>query len=155
LDSFELLVNAPTALPEQLAAIVTAARCRWVAVGDIGGRALAELACQHPAAQEAFRELIASTQSSERLQALNSLSVGMPSSLVQELLSRGLNDRSKNVRLWAVRKCDTLRLREMLPVLEGRIELEPDPEVKSQLAFHAAMIRDGYLVERKQDGEIV
>ena len=134
LDSFESLVGAPTISPEELAVIVEAARCRWVAAGGIGGCALAKLACQHRAAEEAFRELMASRKSHERFRAVDSLSVGMPSSLIQEVLTRGLNDRSKVVRLCAARKCDTLQLRETLPELVRRVEVEPDPEVRRQLS---------------------
>jgi hypothetical protein len=154
LDSFELLVGTPTVSPEDLAAIMEAARCPWVAVGDIGGRALAELAGRHQAAQDAFRVMIASRKSSERLQAVDHLSARMPTSLNQEILRRGINDRSKSVRLCAARKCDRLHLREMLPELEQRVEVEPAPELKQRLEFHIAMIRDGYLIERKEDGEI-
>jgi hypothetical protein len=154
LDSFETLVGAVKVSPEELTAIIEAARCRWVAAGGVGGHALADLACQHPAAQEAFREMMASRKSSDRFRAVDSLSAGMPTALVQDVLARGLRDRSKGVRLCAARKCDTLRLRGMLPELERRAEAEPDPEVKRQFEFHAAMIRDGYLVEREEGGAI-
>jgi hypothetical protein len=132
LDSLEALARAPSATREELAAIVEAARSRWVAVWDIGGRALADLACQHSAAQEVFGELMASRKNSERFQAVSCLAAGMASPLLQELLSRGPNDRSKNVRVRAAMMCDTLRLREMLPELGHRAAIEADPEVQHE-----------------------
>jgi len=38
----------------------------------------------------------------------------------------------------------------MLPEILQRAAGEPDAGVKQKLEFHAAMIRDGYLVERKE-----
>ena len=155
LDAFEALGAAARQLNrEELSAVEEAARSRWVAAWDVGGRALAELACQHVAAQEAFRELVASPASSERFQAISSLSARMPAPLLRELLTRGLNDRSKKVRVRAAMTCDTLRLEELLPELERRAGVEPDAEVEYELRFHAAMIRDGYLVERKGRGRL-
>jgi hypothetical protein len=154
LDSFEVLRRARKISPGQLVAITEAARCRWVAGSDIGGRALAALACKHAAAQQAFRDLVGSRKSHERYQAISRLSERMPKPLLQELLTRGLNDRSKAVRLWAAHKCDTLRLAEMVPEMARRAASEPDAGVKHKLEFHAAMIRDGYLVERKRGGRL-
>src|SRR5205823_4394246 len=112
---------------------VDAARCRWVQVWTTGGDALADLAHKYSAAQDAFRQLMESPKRNERFQTIYCLRPGMPKSLLQELLYRGLNDRSKRVRTRAAQNCDTLLLREMLPELCRRAAIESDPEVKRAL----------------------
>jgi hypothetical protein len=154
MDSFEALKLAKAITREQLEPIVVAARCPCRAAWDVGGRLLAELAQTNKAAQEAFRELVTSRKASERLHAVVSLSARMPVALLQELLSQTVNDRSRRVRQWTAEMCISLSLREMVPELLRRAEAEPDIEVKRELEFNAALIRDGYLVERKEGGRL-
>jgi hypothetical protein len=78
----------------------------------------------------------------------------MPRDLLCQLRTRGLNDRSKTVRVWAAHQCDTLRLTEMVPEMTRRAAREPDSWVKAKLEFHAAMLRDGYHVERGEGGRL-
>jgi hypothetical protein len=149
MDSFETLYRAGNVSPDELTAVIEAARSPWVAVWGVGGRLLAEFARRHGSAQITIRALATSRKRNERFQAIDSLSAEMPKTLLQELLTLGLNDHSKLVRRRAAMKCDTLRLREMLPEMMQRAAVEPDSQVKHSLEFHAAMIRDGYLIERK------
>lgn len=153
LDAYEALTDATAVLRRDLEPITTAARTRSVAVWDVGGRALAELACHHLEAQEIFRDLATSKKNNERFQAISSLSKAMPKPFVRDLLGRALNDRSKSVRLRAAMICDSLRLKELLPELRSRAAIEPDAQVKHELEFHATMIRDGYQIEHK-DGRL-
>ncbi|HEY7425636.1 MAG TPA: hypothetical protein VH682_15500 [Gemmataceae bacterium] len=154
MDSFEALKQAKVISREKLEPIIAAARCPRRAAWDVGGRLLAELAQTNQAAQEAFRELVASRKASERLQAVLSLSARMPVALLQELLSQTVNDRSKRVRQWTAEQCNMLNLREIVPELLRRAETEPDPDVKRGLEFNAALIRDGYRVEIKEGGRL-
>jgi hypothetical protein len=152
MDCFEALKQAKVISRQQLEAIVSAARCPWVAVWDIGGGLLAKLAQTSQTAQEAFRELVSSRKASERLQAVLSLSARMPVALLQELLSQTVNDRSKRVRQCTAEMCNRLDLQEMVSVLLRRAEAEPDADVKRDLEFYAALVRDGYLVKLKERG---
>ncbi len=152
MDSFEALKGKKEIARDQLETVVAATRCPWLAVWDIGGRLLAELAEKHPAAQEAFRELMTSPKANERFQVIWSLSGRLPGSLLQELLGQALTDRSKRVRLTAAYFCDVLQQRELVPGMLRQAEVEPEADVKRKLEFHAAMMRDGYLVEPKEGG---
>jgi hypothetical protein len=152
LDWFESIAGASTISPEDLGPILAAARCRLLPAWDIAGGLLAELACQHQAAQEAFREWAACPRYSDRFHAIYCLRNRMPAALLQELLGRALNDRTKRVRQCAAQKCDTLWLQEMLRALLQRAQVEPVPEVRRNLEFHAAMLRDGYVIERRGKG---
>jgi hypothetical protein len=42
----------------------------------------------------------------------------------------------------------------MVPELVRRAEVEPDADVRRELEFHAALIRDGHFVERKEAGRL-
>ncbi|XHX81128.1 MAG: hypothetical protein RBJ76_14670 [Stenomitos frigidus ULC029] len=155
LDAYESLRNASSISEAELQPIIEAACCRWVSVWDTGGRALAEFACNHPAAQNAFRKMMASRKNNERYQAIASLSPGMPKPLLQELLTLGLSDRSKSVRAKTADRCDVLRFQEMLPKLLQRIEVEFDAQVKERLEFHTAMLQEGYLIRPEEDGSLL
>src|SRR5262249_36511416 len=72
--------------------------------------------------------------------------------LLQELLGQALTDRGKRVRSRAAYVCDALRQAEMVPGMLRQAEVEPEADVKRELEFHAAMIRDGYVVEPKEGG---
>jgi hypothetical protein len=152
MGSFESLNQVKACSREQLAAIMAAACSRWQAAQGYGGRFLAELAGKHPAAQAAFRELVAFRKYDVRLQAIMHLSIKMPRQLLQELLGQAITDRSKGVRTWAAYQCDILQIREMVPEMLRQAEVEPDAAVKRDIEFHAAMTRDGYLIERKEGG---
>lgn len=150
MESFEELKQVKATSRDQLEAIIEAARCPSRAVWGVGGQLLAKLAQTNEAAQEAFRELVASPKASERLQAVCSLSARMPVALLHDLLRQTVNDRSKRVRQWTAEMCNTLGLREMVPELLQRAKAEPDPDVKRGLEFNAALIRDGYVVETRE-----
>jgi hypothetical protein len=154
MDAFEALKPAIEVSRDQLGPIVAAIRCPWEAAWDVRGDLLAELAWKHRAAQDAFRELVASRKALERFRAVLSLSARMPKSLLLELLSHTVNDRSKRVRQWTAEVCGRLMLQEMIPKLLERAQAEPDPEVKRSMEFNAALIRDGYAVERKEESRL-
>jgi len=111
---------------------------------------LAELACRHVEAQEAYGNLFSSRSARVRVLALCSLSNQMPLSLLRDVLTRALADSSKKVRLAAALRCDILRLREMVPELERRATAESDSKVVGEMRFHATMIRDGFLVKEEE-----
>lgn len=150
LDSYAALTAETSVSRDDLSVIERAARSGKVAPAEIGGRALAALACRHAAAREAFRDLMASGRRDDRLRAVMCLSSWMPVRLVREVLRLGFHDRSEVVRGQAAAACDTLGRRELLPALEERADAESLPWAKHKFLFHAAMLRDGYLVERKE-----
>jgi hypothetical protein len=141
MDAFQSLEGMETVTPRQLARIIAAAKCQWVVANFVGGQLLAALAATHLAAQEAVRALMASRKCNERHDALHYLTAKMPRPLVLELLSLGLNDRSKSVRRVAAQMCGHLGLKELLPQMERCAICEPDTWVKEQLLFHARAIR--------------
>jgi hypothetical protein len=153
INSFEQLQQARNLSPAQLTPIVAAARCRLQGAWDIGGRLLAALAVTQSAAQDAFRELVASPKANERLQAVLSLSARMPTALLEELLRKTVDDQSKRVRLWTAEHSNSLLLRQMVPRLLERAKVEREPDVKRSLEFNAALIQDGYFVEPEANGQ--
>jgi hypothetical protein len=150
MDCFEALKGKKDVARNQLEPVLAATRCPRPAAWEIGGRLLAALGEKHPAAQEAFRELMASRKADERFQAVLSLSGRLPGSLLQDLLGQALTDRSKRIRSRAAYMSDVLQLREMVPGMLRQAEVERDADVKRDLEFHAAMIQDGYMVESKE-----
>ena len=154
LDAYEILSQKRNITRIELEPIIDAMRSGWVAADTSAGHLLAELASRHVAAQEALRELTTSRKSKERSAAIYCLSNEIPKLLLCELLTLGIIDRSKAVCRRAAMKCDLLRLKEMLPELEKRIVVERDNDLKYELEFHAAMIRNGYMVKRNADGSL-
>jgi hypothetical protein len=84
---------------------------------------------------------MASSKCNERHDALFYLTSKMPLPLVLELVSLGLDDRSKLVRQAAPVKCSHLGLKQLLPELERRAICEPDAWVKELCLYHARMLR--------------
>jgi hypothetical protein len=152
MDAFERLRPEATLSGAQLQALVVATRSQRLAACSMGCRLLGKLACQHGAAQEAYREVLASGKAKVRLEAIFWLHPEMPRPLLQDVLGQRLADRSKHVRKQAARKCDLLNLREIVPALLRQAEVEADAEVKRELEYHARMIQDGYVIERDAQG---
>jgi hypothetical protein len=154
MDAFASLKRRKVLTRKHLEPIVEAIRCRWQAARNVGGELLAELAWTQPAAQGAFRELLASRKARDRLWAILSLSRRMPAKLILDLLTSAVDDRSKQVRRWAAQESNSLNVKEMIPKLMQRLEVESDADVKRELLYNATMLKDGYLIDRSEGGII-
>lgn len=155
LEALKALRSAKSLAREDLEPIVQAIRCRLQAVREIGCPLLAELARAHAAARDAFRELMTSRKPSERLSAVLGLSRDMPRELLIEILSRGLDDRSKRVREWAAEQSWVLQVQEMGPALLRRVGTETDATFKRDLLSAVGLLRDGYVIKQNQDGSLL
>lgn len=131
----------PADMQRIIAAVLSPAGLCW----GPGGELLGNLAGHYSEAKEAVREIMRSGSATQRW---HFLSAGLKhcgdDAFRKEILTASLSDRAPRVRTWAAEVCDILRLREMAPVIEARLNAEKNASVRQELQRKAALLRDGY-----------
>lgn len=152
IDAYDHCHRARNASASEIAPIVKAAKSRFTRVWEIAADFLMRLTPKHPAAREAALEMLKSDKVNERFQLVASLRRPAPKALLAEMVRAALRDKSFRVREKAAEAADRLQLRRLLPDLEAILAEEEHPTARRAIEFHAAMLRDGYLL-RDEDGE--
>jgi hypothetical protein len=152
MDAYERADATGVLSPSDLALVMAAASDRHVVVWDVGVELLLRLSARFVEAQDAVREMSGSRKVNERFQLVASLKAGPPEALLREVILRALDDKGYRVREKAAEASDRLQMTDLLPHLEARLAIETDPRIRAALTFHSAMLRDGYLVKRDDDG---
>jgi len=155
LNAFDRLRRVRRISALDLSPIETAAKCPFKAVWIIGTDLIMRLAAKDRVAKDAVRRIMSSKKVEERFQITAALTCILPKAFSKEIIRIALKDKGKRVREKAVEACDRLRLKEMLPELDARLAVEHNPDVKRQLQFSIAMLREGYLLEPEEPCLIV
>jgi len=153
LDTYEKLVGHDAIERHELGPIVIAAMCPYRVAYDIGTEMLVRLASSNVTAQDVIREIVFNSHKvSERFRIIANLSHGLSREYTVELIRKALNDKGNRVREKAAEVADSLELKELLPDLDKRLLSENHPSAKRAIEFHAAMLRDGYVLKQNVDG---
>lgn len=128
-------------LQKVVAAVVNPAGLCWGPAGEL----LGNLAGRYPQAQEAVREILRTASATQRARFLDAgLKHCGDDAFRIEILSTAISDRAPRVRIWVAEVCDILGLKEMIPVLEARLQVERTPSVRQALERKLGLLRDGY-----------
>ena len=152
IDAYAQARDAASVTAAQVEPLVFAAKSRFTRVWETAMELLVPLAPKHAVVRDAMREMLNSKKVNERFNVVASLMACVPKSLSMEVIRRALNDKGSRVREKATEAADHLFLNELLPDLERRLAFEGSPGAKKALEFHVAMLRDGYILRREEDG---
>jgi len=153
LNTFEILSARKTIEPFDLEPIIQAAKSPYLVAFDIGTEMLVRLAVNNLTAQSVIREIIlGARKENERFRMIAALNNDLPREFTIELLRKALYDKGKRVREKAAAMADTLELKELLPEIDKCLHSESHPITKKGIELHAAMLRDGYLLKKIEDG---
>jgi hypothetical protein len=152
IDAYAQASDAGRVTAAPVEPLVVAAKSRFTRVWESAMELLVRLTPKHPVVRDAMREMLNSNKVNERFNVVAGLKACVPKSLPIELIRRALNDKGSRVRGKAAEAADRLFLSELLPDLESTLASEGNPSAKENMEFHVAMLRDGYILRREEDG---
>src|SRR5262249_49324844 len=137
--------------------IVNAALCRFKGVWMMGADLLFRVGAKNKDARDAVLEILTSKKAADRYHVICMLgylwdSIRLPRSFMEGVIRTGLKDKSDLVRVEAAVAADRLSIKALIPDVETCLQTEGDADSKKTMAFHLAMLRDGYLLEYR-DGQ--
>lgn len=140
----------PTAA--DLQPLVVAASSSHKLVFETGGTLLARLAAGKAAAQRCLLQMAQDWSATARFHAVAYLDAELPEELRREIVGLALRDRSAKVRQKGIERAEEFRFTSLLAQLEEMQRTDPNEAVRRSLAFHIPLLRDGYRLERSDDG---
>lgn len=153
LDAYEAVADRTSIEMHELAPIVVAVKSPYDIAWGSGTRLLIRLGKINPTARDANRDIILNSRKvNERFQMIATLTAGLPEEWYVEIIRQALNDKGCRVREKAAEAADRLRLKQLVLDLERRLLREEHPKTRRSLEFHAAMLRDGYILEHDDRG---
>jgi hypothetical protein len=114
---------------------------------------LRKLVEQWPSAGEAIVRMSQSPKANVRFSAICSLGKGTPAHISDSVLKAGLIDKAAKVRSKAGERADMLNKVNLVPNLEAAHASETNELVKKSLELSLRMLRDGYWVKTRPDGQ--
>ncbi len=132
--------------------LVIAASSPHKLVFETGCNLLVRLAISHLEAQQCLSQMARDKNGTARFHAVAYLEEELPESLRREIVQIALGDRSTKVRQKGVERAEDFKFKEFLPQLVEMQRSETNERVKESLAFHIPLLRDGFRLERSDDG---
>ena len=138
-------------ITEHLAPLVRAAKSPHKLVYETGCQLLVDLAMTMPhaaakAAGECILDMARDKSATARLHAVQYLRRALPHKLRLEILTLALQDRSANVRRFAVARALDFDFKGLLPQLAKMQRTERNQVVREELAFCVPLLADGFVV---------
>lgn len=132
--------------------LVIAASSPHKLVFETGCNLLVRLAIRHFEAQQCILQMARDKNGTARFHAVAYLEEELPESLRREIVQIALSDRSAKVRQKAVERAEEFKFKELLPQLVEMQRSETNERVKESLAMHVPILRDGFRLDRSEDG---
>lgn len=151
-DAFDAATANGHITSDQLQVIVQAVSHRSTRIWESCCGLLAAASELWPLAAAAILQMSRESHAHVRFNAICSLSTKTPINVVNEVLKCGLADRSARVRWKAADKASSLNQRQLIPEIAIAVEREVNVRVKASMIFSLHFLKDGFLVERKEDG---
>ena len=145
-------IETGTLTDQQLACVVRAVRCPTISVWGSATELLMSLSGKFPAASQALEELSRDRKSQVRFAALCALGPKTPSKVTDEMIRRGLQDKSFRVRWKAAEQANYLLRRDLVPEMEAALAAETHETALGDIELSLRMLRDGHWLEKEQDG---
>jgi len=152
MDAFDEIQSKKKATNQLLEPIVQAASFSRLSVSGIPVDLLRQLTEEHEEARVAVSQLARGRRSHDRFNAIMCIGKDSPKSFQLKLLSQGLRDRSSSVRWKSADWAGRLRLRELVPELEEAFAREKHEKARQTIELELRLLRDGFILDRKQDG---
>lgn len=143
-EGFKRITSSKVVDQEALDAIIHATSSKSLILADNSITFLIDLVPEFEEVREAVIRMYADKKMHVRFNALRSLSSKAPRNFSMSLLKRGLNDNSYKVRKFASHKIRTLRMEELIPIMEETLLREENPDAKSEINYNLRLLRDGY-----------
>jgi hypothetical protein len=153
IEAFEVNEAKELLVEEDLAFLVLAACSSHKLVYDTAWCLLGKLAQAHQEAQRCFIRLSGHRSATTRFHAIAYADRSLPESLLTEIFSLALRDRSAKVRSMGIQRVEELGSTPFLEQLAEMQQAETDKGVLEILAFHVPLLRDGYCIRVSTDGK--
>ena len=147
LDAYERISMNGLGDIAELRPLIAAAEQTKMVCWDIGTVFLVRLGAEHQEACNAIRELSTHRSASVRDKIIWALTSNLPNAFIASVVSQALADRSKVVRMQAVKKADSLYLTTLTEQIAAQLAVETDSKVVTAFRFHLAMLTDGYFYD--------
>jgi len=137
---------------ENLILIEEAIKVNWEEVCYYSsGKHLSKLAYKFKDAENLFYKLIECKQWKVRLNIIAILQTNPPENVINDLLKKGLCDKSSKVKLKALDIILGLRRKNMIPIIEELYKSENDPKILESMNFSISLLKDGYILRDLND----
>ena len=145
-DAYDAAMERHDLSSERLKVIVDAASSRRSLLWQNATGMLARLAVRWRIAADAVRYMFQDRQSHVRFAALCCVTLQMPSEIIEDLLRRGLTDKSSRVRWKAAQRIGEFNKTDLLPELEATFASETNAKARPEIELELLLLRDGYIV---------
>jgi hypothetical protein len=133
---------------DSLDAIVKTVSCESRVLSNNSIQFLIHLVSKYDEAQLAVKKMLKDSKMHTRLSSLRALSQNTPRDFSIEILSRGLKDRSDQVRKLASYKARELNIQELIPELVNALNYEKSLDAKSEIKHNLYLLRYGFSINR-------
>lgn len=154
LDAFDKIQSDGCVEAQLLAPIVEAAESHRRPLYELAAGLLLELTANHVEARDAVTRMASDKKSQVRFNAVICLGSDTPRDYSVGLVRQALADKSAKVRQKAADWAQRLRMTETVIDLERALAMESNTATKQTIAFSLPLLRDGYIIEDKGDGQL-
>jgi hypothetical protein len=112
------------------------------------GKYLSLLTHKSEKAKTLFKQLFEDKDCDIRAKIVSILQLKPEKKLIQPILIKAINDKSKIVRIKAVEVTERLEIKKLIPVIKNQLDLENDLKVKKSFDWHLQMLENGFSIEK-------
>lgn len=121
---------------------------------DLASQLIGKLALRFDGARELILELLSEKSWNTRFTALCCLEKKTPRFLMLKIVEATIEDRSGEVRWKAAQQAEYFGLKEVIPQIEAALSKERITKVRDSLQFSLGLLRDGYLADVNDEGDL-
>jgi hypothetical protein len=152
IDAFDAIWERGERTPDNLDKVVKAASSTRRPLYENASGLMQRLTTKWPEAAVAVLKMSKSPKSHVRFNAILCLGKGSPDDLVDAILRSGLQDKSARVRSKAADWAGRLGNTRLTSELTAASVVEDDAETRSCIDFELRLLRDGYILEKCEEG---
>jgi hypothetical protein len=152
INAYDRILDKKRLDAKSLAPIVEAASSSRRPLYENATEFLAGLTADYALARESVEGMAANSRNHVRFNAILCLNEATPLDFTLRIIRQGLQDKSANVRGKAADWAGRLRLRQVVSDLEAAFAVEKNKEARETIEFELRLLRDGYILERDEEG---